>query len=227
MQRVASEGVRITELTALLRESRVEAVPERAHDSTPDPAQLLQAERKMVQQQARDEGYAQGLAGAGEEIAKRIAAAERRVADAHSAELERLRTASERLEVMLREVPDAVLELEQRFEPVVVEAVYAAVLRLIGDVAAQGGLLEQVCRQALSEYRQRPVVMRVAPSDMAQVQSLTDGNAVRVEVDALLMPGQCRLETHKGLYDAGVDVRLDALKQALLRSLGNSEMACP
>lgn len=225
MQRVASEGVRITELTALLRESRVEVVPERAHDSVPDPAQLLQAERETVLQQARDEGHAQGLANAEEEIAGRIAAAERRIADAHGAELERLRAASESLEAMLRDVPGAILELEQRFEPVVVEAVYAAVLRLIGDVEAQGGLLEQICRQALSEYRQRPVVVRVAPSGMAQVQSLADGNAVRVEADTLLMPGQCRLETHKGLYDAGLEVRLDALKQALLRSLGNSETA--
>lgn len=218
MQRVAPHGAHIVGLGALLRRDVAGVAPQPAIE-TPDPAELLEAERRQVLQAAEEAGFAQGQARAEQEIQARAQAAEQRAGEACAEAEKRLVETNGQLALLLRNLPDAVAGLEARMEPLLVEVAYAAVTRMLGTAAGDGELIERLCRQALAEFRQRPVVLRVSPRDRDAVAGLAGDADIRIEPDALLGPGQCRLETHKGLYDTGLEARLEALAQALLQGL--------
>jgi flagellar biosynthesis/type III secretory pathway protein FliH len=174
----------------------------------PDPQALLEQERQRVLDSATREGHALGLKQADEAIRAAVAKAERQVEELHAADRE-----------LLRSLPRVVAEADAGLEAVAVEAAFASLLRLLGEAASQRSLVADTCRLALLEYRQRPVVLRVAVDDVEAVADLADAEAVRVVGDARLAAGQCRLETHKGLYDTSLEVRLEGMKQAFLRGL--------
>ena len=79
------------------------------------------------------------------------------------------------------------------------------------NVASRRPLIAEICRQALVEYRQRPIVLRLAEQEADAVAYLAEEGAVTVVADAHMKPGQCRLETRKGSYDTSLEVRLQAL----------------
>ncbi|QDH70145.1 FliH/SctL family protein [Marilutibacter alkalisoli] len=221
IQRIAPSTSRIQGLATLLqapaqaqKETRSAQGP--AQMPAPDPVVQLEVERERVLQAARNEGYAQGVAEAEVEVQTRVAGAELKALEALDRERTRLAETNERLVGLLEALPAAVDELESRLEQVVIEATFASVTRLLGNAAVEDKLIAQVSRQALEEYQQRPVVVRVSPLTGHGAPELDAISGVSVEVDARLLPGQCRLETHKGVYDAGLDVRLEALKRALL-----------
>jgi flagellar assembly protein FliH len=197
--------------------SPADATP--ADVAAPDPQALLEQERQRVLESATREGHALGLKQADEAIRAAVAKAERQVEEAHAAERERLLAANRQMQELLRSLPRVVAEADAGLEAVAVEAAFASLLRLLGEAASQRSLVADTCRLALLEYRQRPVVLRVAVDDVEAVADLADAEAVRVVGDARLAAGQCRLETHKGLYDTSLEVRLEGMKQAFLRAL--------
>lgn len=189
-------------------------------DPAPDPAALLHAERERVLAEARTQGFADGMRSAETEIQARARAAEAKVEQSHAAETERLRAANERMAAWLRDLPEAVVAWETQTADMASEIAYVALVRLLGERAADdASWMVELCRQALAESRLRPVVVRVAKSQSAGLAVLAEGDNIRIVGDAELAPGDCRLETHRGLYDSGLEIRLEALKQALLRGL--------
>lgn len=218
MERIAAADDRIVRLSTLLaRPAPIEQVP------SPEPVIDLRAQAEAECEQlfklAQENGYAAGMKLAADEISKRVGNAEQAIAVAHAAEGKRLREANEHLARLLRTLPEAVAENEAQLESITVEVAFAATLRVLGEVAIQRPLIENVCRQALDEYRQRPVVLRVSGDDVQALAGLVEDGAVRVVADVHLSEGQCRLETHKGLYDTSLEVRLESLMQGFLRAL--------
>ncbi|MDQ3286713.1 MAG: FliH/SctL family protein [Pseudomonadota bacterium] len=195
------------------------ALPSAAPEAVIDPRVEIEAERARIFKLSRDEGYAAGMKQAAEEIERRSLQAEKAVAAAHAVEGARLRDANEQLAHLLIAVPDAVAGLDERIEPLAVEAAFMATLRVLGEGAARRPLIVDVCRQALLEYRQRPVTLRVCAQDSDAVSALSDEASVKVLSDEHLAPGQCRLETHKGLYDTSLEVRLNSLLQGFLAAV--------
>ncbi len=219
MERIHGTDTRIATLADRLSPS----YPVRAEDAAdplPDPALLLEQERRTVLEHAQTTGLAQGLQHAEAEVQERVQAAEREVKDANAEEAIRLSEARKRLSALLNALPGAVVEAESRMEEAAIEIAYAALLQLLGETVAGGALIHQLCQRALTEYRQRPVLIRVAAEDVQWLSDLieTDGT-VRVAADPRLSIGQCQLETYKGLYDTGIEIRLEALTQAFLRGL--------
>ena len=188
-----------------------------------DPRELLEQERLRIFEAARIEGHARGMSQAEAEILARTKAVENEVYKQHEAESTRLRLANEQLAALLRALPQALQEADARVEAVAVDVAYAGTMRILGEKAADRSLIAALCHQALGEYVHRPVVVRVAAEDAAGLDELADGDAVRVVGDSRLQSGQCQLETHKGLFDTGLDVRLEVLKQTFLRSLAGPE----
>ena len=223
MERIGSADDRIVALSALF--SRPAPAQPAATAVVVDPRVLLEAERARMFKAAQDDGYSAGMKLAEDEISKRVSKAEQAIADTHAAEGQRLREANEQLARLLRAVPEAMAENDAQMEPIAVEAAFAATLRVLGEVATQRPLIVEVCRQALDEYRLRPVVLRVAADEAEALADLVEDGAVRIVADAHLMAGQCRLETHKGLYDTSLEVRLEALMQSFLRALRAKERA--
>lgn len=221
MERISADQGRIVGLSALLQPApAANAAPPQAR---PDPAAELERERKAVLERAEAEGLKRGLQRADEQILASQQKAEARIEQAHAAQTRKLRDANEQLAALLKAWPAAADELDQRLETLSLDIAFACVTRLLGEIGADGELMKRLCRQALSEYRQRPVTVRVAAADVEAVGELASDTEVRVIADARLSPGQCRLETHKGLYDTSLEVRLDALKQALLRSVDGGD----
>lgn len=220
MERIG-EG-RIVGLSTLLMSAGapVEPVP-----SGPDPALALERERADVLSKAEQDGYEHGLRRAQGELTAQLAAVEARIEKDHAERGRQLRIAQERLSGLIATWSQAVTELDRRLEETSLEIAYCATTRLLGKGAGDGELMRELCRQALIEYRQRPVLIRVAPEDLDALAAIAMESDVSVVADTRMSAGEYRLETHKGLYETGLEIRLEALKQALLSSVGTSEPA--
>lgn len=221
MERINAANSRVVAWSALLDKSHAVLEPKSSVEaiSAPEPRELLEQERSRVLEEAMKAGHAQGSKRADDEIRAAIEKAERRIEEANASERERLSSANRQMRELLDSLPKAIAEVDTRLEAAVVETAYASVLRLLGEDAADRALIVAVCRQALDECRQRPVVLRVAIADAAVVAELADADSVRVTGDVRLASGECQLETHKGIYETSLEVRLEGLKQAFLRSL--------
>lgn len=216
MERIAATDERIVGLSAFF--SRPAPVPPTTvTEPAVDPRARIEAERGRIFEAAQEDGYAAGIKRAEDEISKRIAKAEQAISSAHASEGKRLEEANARLARLLRAVPEAVADTDAQMEPVAAELAFAATMRVLGEIAAKRPLIADICRQALDEYRLRPVVLRVAADEVEALADLVEDDVVRVVADVSLTAGQCRLETHKGLYDTSLEVRLEALMQGFLR----------
>ncbi|MFC0677986.1 FliH/SctL family protein [Lysobacter korlensis] len=187
----------------------------------PDPAAELESRRQQVFAAAEQAGYEAGQARAQAAIEAACADAAREVAAQNATLQAELQRAIARLDVVRGSVADAIAEHERALEPAAVSLAMAVVARMLGRQQADGQLVASLCSQALDEFRQRPVVVRVPAQDASALAAhLGPHDDVRVEADAFLRPGECRLETHKGLYDTGVATRLQAIVDALIAELG-------
>lgn len=215
------DDARIVGLGELLRPRPAVPAPQAAPPA-PDPRQLLEAERKRVLDAAREEGLAAGLREAEARIETRARAAEAAARDAHRRETERLAGAAQRLEALVAALPGEIAALDRRNEPLVVEAVFAATVRLVGEVACDGARVVDACLAALAAHQTRPAVLRVRPDALTAVRDAlpeVSADALRIEGDARLGPLHCRIESASGVYESALEQRLDALKQALLDAL--------
>ena len=226
MERIALDDGRITTLgTRLTR--RCAPTPKTGEPELVDPRVALEEERSAVLAAARDEGLAQGLAQAEQEVLKRLQSAEAAIQDAHAEASAKLRDDQARLQELLGAVPKSVAEREPLIEQLVMEVAYCAVTKMLGAMMSEPPrqrLLEMLSAQALAEYRQRPVVLRVSSDDAPALAPLA-GDGITVLGDPALPGGSCRLETHKGLYETGLEVRLEQLKQAFLRTVARGDDA--
>lgn len=225
MQRIDVSHDHVTRLSALFQRADndtdvVAAVV--AQDEVVDPRAMLDIERLQVLEQAREAGHAQGLESAQVQIREAADAARRDCEAEHADALARLRDDRERLSELLRRLPGTIADIEDGVAEFAAELAYTALLRVLDEAPARERMAS-LCRQALREQHRRPLVLRVAAADAAALDEIADGEAVRLEIDARLQPGQCQLDSGLGVHDTGLDVRLDALKQAFL--LGLSEPA--
>lgn len=204
--------------TASAQSSTLESKPAPATD----PRVALEAERRAVLDAAREEGLAAGLHEAEQRIEMRARAAECSARHIHDREAERLADVCTRLESLLAALPKEIAALEQRSEAIVVEAVFAATVRLVGELARDDARLVDYCRAALVAHSARPAVLRVHPDALAAVRdALPDAakETLRVEGDAALGPMHCLIESERGIYDVSLEHRLEVLKRVLLESL--------
>jgi flagellar assembly protein FliH len=185
----------------------------------PDPRVLLEQERTRVFDAARKDGYAAGMRDAEKEIETRAQTAEREWQAKYQKETERLADATRRLEDLIKALPKALAEVEEQVEALTVEATFAATARVVAEAACDETMVIAFCREALAEYALRPAVLRVHPDALAAVKSALADDDIRLESDARLAAGQCRIESAKGLYDISLGHRLEALKTQLLASL--------
>lgn len=185
----------------------------------PDPREQLERERRQVLEAAHKQGLDAGMRDAEKQIETRAAAAEKDAAVRHEREIARLAEATRRLDDLVKALPGALAEIEQRIESITVEATLAATTRLLARAVEDEALVLDYCREALTEYAVRPATLRVHPGALADVKAALAEEDVRIEGDARLKPGQCRIESAKGLYDISLEHRLEALKQALLDSV--------
>lgn len=217
MERIAESDARITGIGEHLR--RPLSMGKQIAEPASDPVESLRAERERVLVEARLQGHAEGMRMADAEIQERASAAEARFEQTRAAESDRLRRSNQTIEVLLRDLPLAVDALDERVACLASEIAYTALVRMLGESGGDAVWKPALCRQALDEVKLRPVTLHVAPGFAAGLDAVARAEQVRVVEDAALGPVSCRLETNRGIYDGGLEVRLEALKQALLRGL--------
>ena len=219
MERVAPEGhVRPWSATLSTKPAAADSVPQA---SAPDPMELLERERLRVLEAARDEGYAAGMQRADDSIRKAVEDAEKRVTQLHAAAGERLVLAGDRFAELLQSLRDELSRAEEQLESIAIEVAFAATARVLGKAAVDHSLVVALCREVVAEYQQRPAILRVSADDVEVVAGQLRDEEVRVVADSRLVSGQCRLETHKGLYDTSLEVRLGAIQQALIAAVAS------
>ena len=189
----------------------------------PDPAQRLREEAEQVLEAARAQGYREGCEQAKAEIDRACEQAQREVHAAQAEEQARLEAASSEAVRILQILEGLPAQCERELGDVVTEVAYAAVLRILDTTMVDVSLVHGLCQRALGEMTQRPVVVRIHPSDADALAALADGSDVRIEPDARLSRGRCRMQARRGDYDTSIEQRLDALKQAFLRGLREAQ----
>lgn len=220
MKRISPADARIVGLASLFAPAAADALPPAL---APDPQAQREQERRAAFDEACAEGRAQGLARADAEIERRALAAERAVEAAHAEAARKLQADRARISECLRGLDRAQAALDARIGDIAAEIAYAAVLKILGEPAAERPLMLRLCQQALADFRLRPVVLRVAVGDVDALGALAEPDVVRILADPALAAGQCRLETHRGTYETGLEVRLEAMKQAFLQGNAASE----
>ena len=174
-------------------------------------------EKVLLFEQAREQGLAEGRKNAEQEIEKRVDEIEARLLQAHQKAVAELKAQQELFQKLILGLKAAVLKHADDAETVAVEVAFASVVRLLGDKAADRSLIVELCAAVSSEYGHGVVTLHVSEADRLMFESVNIG--VDIEVDRRLKSGQCIIETTRGQFDCGIDVRLEALKKAFLSGL--------
>lgn len=182
-----------------------------------DAEAALRAQQERLFAEARERGHAEGMREADTEISKRYSALEERLRSAHEAALSALQAERSQLHELLQSLQAALASHASDAELLAVEVAYAAVVRLLGEKSVDRSLLPELCRAVVREYGHPPATLRVSEQDFALLQD--EAFEIPLESDRRLRPGQCVVDTARGQFESGLDVRLEALTQALLSAV--------
>jgi flagellar biosynthesis/type III secretory pathway protein FliH len=188
----------------------------------PDPDAAARRERDAFDAACRA-GHAAGMREAEQEIEARVAKVEQRLQQAHDAAVARLHDERQRLAAVTASVQATLAAHEQGAESLAVEVAYAALVRVLGAMHADATLLPDVCRAIVDDYGRADATLVLGELDFARVADVDLGLPVRA--DARLRPGQCVIDTPRGQFETGLDVRTEALRRALLDALATHEAA--
>jgi flagellar assembly protein FliH len=166
---------------------------------------------------AKAQGLADGRLAAEAELAKRVQAAEARLRETTDAALKKLDEERARLLKLATSIEAAVLRHALDSEELAVEVAYAALVRVLGDAARERSLVADVCRAIVREYGHPTATLRVSDLDLPLLADVDLG--VPVEADRRLSPGGAVIDTARGQFECGLDVRLAAIAQTLAGTL--------
>jgi flagellar assembly protein FliH len=194
----------------LMRQSQ-----EFAQQSAQDLLVRQQQEAELIQVRVAAErlGYATGLAE-GERAAHHLITEE--VA---------------RFAAITGQLHQARLDIVNGAEDIMVDIVYSALCRLIGESVGQRSAVIGMLKQVLSQFREHePLIVRLHPQDMALVQQVLPELGINTEqtqmrADTTLNMGGCMVESTVGTLDARLDTQLSRLREALLLARRGDEYA--
>ena len=179
-----------------------------------------EAERRFSE--ARAKGYEQGSRAADTEMKVRIAELEATHAAAVAAVREEVAGRQRALESAIAELSARSERLDRDAEAFAVELAYSALTRILESRHTDRALLAEACAKAAREAGHSLLRLRV-PSALA-AGIVNDPGFANLEViaDPSLQSGQCILETSRGELETGLEARLEALKNSLLKALASS-----
>jgi flagellar assembly protein FliH len=97
-----------------------------------------------------------------------------------------------------------------------VDIVFAAICRILGDHGATREAVQGVVRAAVAAMREREqLVVRLHPDDAALLKEEVDGGTMRISGDPTVVLGGCIIESQGGSLDARFETQLEALGAAL------------
>ncbi|GAB5096243.1 hypothetical protein YK56LOC_19590 [Caballeronia sp. HLA56] len=165
----------------------------------------LELDAVATRTNAREEGYAEGLA------AGKVQASLRR-AEHEAALRDGLNTAMAKFDATLRAL-----------EPLSIEIALTALERIFGDAEGLTRLVERTARHHVSQLSAKSIVMlEVSAEDFASDAEVADamsptlrGDSVRLRVNPQLKAGQCLVRLSLGTLDISLDSQLGRIRDAL------------
>lgn len=197
---------------------RLGAAPARA--AAHGQAETADGKEKKLQaafDEARDRGFEEGMKDASREIDRRVEKIAQRLQREHADEVGRLQGRADALRKVTEGMAGAMKRFDKDAGEISVEVAYAALVRLLGTSLGKRDLLQEHCRAVIREFGDPPATLKVSEQDLA----LLDVGAfpLPVESDHRLVSGECVIDAAKGQFDCGLEVRLEAIKQAFLAGL--------
>jgi flagellar biosynthesis/type III secretory pathway protein FliH len=215
MRRLTAD--RLESVTSPTLLGRTEPTSRPPEASAPDPADELRAKQTHIFEEARRLGYDKGISDAEQEIAQRVEKIAAQLQLEHEAMIAKLQAGEQRFRQFVAALKDAIDRHGEAAETLAVEVAYASVIRLLGEKSADRSLMLDLCRAVIREYGHPPATLRVSEADLDLLEaSQLD---IPVEVDRRLAPGQCVIDTARGQFETGLDIRLAALSKALLTAV--------
>lgn len=185
--------------------------------STVDHEAELRAQAQRVFEQAHEQAMAAAETRIASEVSARVEKIEQAMRLEHEAACQALEQARRRMLASADGLQAALAPWSEACELMSVEVAYAAVVRLLGDRAADKSLMASLCHAIVREYGHPPATLRISEEDFVDLdEHLIE---IPVEVDRRLRPGQCVIDTARGQLETGLDVRLEGLSKALLQTL--------
>lgn len=170
--------------------------------------QKAEAERAQAREQARADGYREGMD-----------AAQREAQLAWEERLERVARLADGLNELRQQV---LAEAEDKL----LELVFEAVTRILGESLLQREGAAAVVRQVLASARDqdRTLTIRVSPADYALLGGNEDSPpkifrpGVAIVADSRVQLGGCLVDTAQGTIDGRLEVQIERLKNAILEA---------
>lgn len=215
------DTLRITEQPHTLGKVPLQALPSQPVERADDAAKAAQ----VAFDEARDRGFEAGMKDAAREIDRRVEVVAAQLRCEQAEEAARMQGRADALHLLSRGMQEALSRFEREVEAVSVEVAYAALIRLLGAHADKRELLQAHCQVVMKEFGDQPATLRVSEQDLELLDLPALG--FPVEADRRLASGQCTVETSRGQFDCGLDVRLEAMTYAFLAGLREHQGANP
>jgi flagellar assembly protein FliH len=215
MRRLAADRLESIDSPKLLGSSGLQTCA--SESVAPDPAETLRAQQKLAFEEAGKRGFAEGMKDAESEIRLQVEKFAVRMREEQAVALKRMQAEQEHLHKVASSLQQALAGYLADAELLAVEVAFASVTRLLGDKSADRSLMGEFCHRIVNEYGHPPATLRVSEADMPLLDSIELG--IPVEADRRLVPGQCVIDTARGQFDSGLDVRLEALRKTLLATV--------
>ena len=216
MQRLNANSLQADSSRKLLGQQ--DAVVVTKADESLVEAKRLRDQQEKLFQQAHEQGLSEGLKDAERDIQKRVEEIEKRLTQSHQKAVAELKSKTEQFQQIISSLELSIEQHAADAEAVAVEVAFASVLRLLGDKSADRILMAELCHTVASEYGHGVATLHVSEADRMMFEEVK--NSIDIEVDRRLKSGQCIIQTARGRFDCGIDVRLEALKKAFLSGLG-------
>lgn len=212
----------------------VTALPVAQPDAKPDvlPAvacgcadDLAQAEREHAAAVALRDAEIDALRAAAQKAAVELtdaySDAERRGYEAgekkgRQAAADAMRAEVDRVKALAGTIDGALGALTDKAEDAMVDIVFTAVCRILGEQGATRAAIQDVVRAAIAATREREqLVVRLHPDDAALLKGDADDGGLRVSADPAVALGGCIVDGPGGSLDARFETQLEALGAAL------------
>jgi flagellar biosynthesis/type III secretory pathway protein FliH len=127
-----------------------------------------------------------------------------------------MRAEVDRVKALAVEIDGALRALTEAAEESMIDIVFTAVCRILGEQGATRATVQDVVCAAIAAMRGREqLVVRLHPDDAALLKGDADGGMLRISADPAVVLGGCVVDGPGGSLDARFETQLEVLGAAL------------
>lgn len=181
-------------------------------------AEIFAEELATLKAEAQQKAYEEGMQTAEKHAAEQLEQLEDKLKKDYE-------EAIEQLNHLTSNIKTAIDETIQENESDLVEVVFGAVIKILGEKAADKTLIKHVVSENIKRcYESNITKIKLSQDDYKLFNSASEAldlelpNDIAIEPDVNLLPGGCKIETDKGTLDARLDSQIERFKTFLLEN---------